>query len=94
MKHAFKALVDEFTIHLQSESKLVDYLEKCFEACTQQNLCPSAKTSMFFIKEVNMCGRINDSYSYQLDPHGMEAIRRMEDQGFTSELRQFIYCCQ
>lgn len=94
MKHAFKAWIDDFSIHKQSESKLLDALGGFFTICAKYNLRLSAKKCVIYTKRVKWCGCVTDSDGHQLDPSSMKAIRQMGAPIITSRLCQFIHCCR
>lgn len=48
MKHAIKAWIDDFTIHTETESRLLEYLNRFFEICSTHNLYLPAKQSAIF----------------------------------------------
>lgn len=94
MRHAMKACIDDFTLHIKTESQLIDHLEEFFNICSKHNLYLSAKSPCYISKKVKLCGRFIDSDRYKLDPRNMEAIRTMGDLINAAELCQFIHCCR
>lgn len=93
MKHAFKALIDYFSIHAQSESNLIDFLEQFFEISAQHDLRLSATKTVFYTKKVKWSERIINSNGYRLDPRNLKATRQMEVPKLASELCQILQCC-
>lgn len=92
LRSNLKAWLDDFSLHAESETKLLDTLEAFFHVCEDKGLFLSIKKSVFFSTSIKWCGRIISTDGHTMDPANIQSLREMEIPKTADELAQFIYC--
>lgn len=73
LQDAMIAWIDDFTVHAKSKSELVDHIENYFGVSSKHDLSLSAKSCLFYTKNVKWCGWIMDKEGYQLEKYGSQS---------------------
>ena len=90
----FKAWLDDFSIHSETEDMLLSKLEEFFHICHVKRLWLSAMKCKLFKKKLRWCGRIISGEGYTMDPTNLSGLQDMHMPKTAAGLSQFIYCCR
>lgn len=94
MRNNLKAWIDDFTLHAESEEKLLDVLHMFLVICKSKGLLISASKSKFFQTSIKWCGRIISKEGFKLDPRRIEGLKDTDVPRFAGELCEFVHCCR
>lgn len=88
-----KALLDDFTLHTETEKGLLSALDDFTIICKRYNFFLSATKCKFFTPEIKWCGRIIIEHGYRPDPRNASELRALTQPITSDELWEFINCC-